>query len=210
MTTKTDADPPRRRKAAAGATATAKSAATAPRSATKKPAGTPRKRAARPAAPGAATTTPAPGNPAGSLLKKVSERNRKNVATAMELTRSASFRMIDSQRAIWLAGLGALAQASVAAGKRGEQAFQTLVKAGEALEAQAKTAVDGGAERLKEGIGTATNLVDRGFNRATDAFDSRVEQALARLGVPSGDAFRQLYERLNDLTKTLERKVSGK
>lgn len=203
MTTKTGAAPTRRRKPAAGSTAAAKSA-------TKKTPATPPRSTAKPAAPGAPKTKSAAESPAKSLLRKVSERNRKNVATALELTRSASFRMIDTQRAIWLAGLGALAQASLAAGKRGEQAFHSLVKAGEALEAQAKTAVDAGAERLKEGIGTATGMVDRGFNRATDAFDSRVEQALERLGVPSGDAFRQLYERLNDLAKTLERKVSGK
>lgn len=208
--TDTPSKPKARSRSAAGAKA---QAAKVPLQAARVPVKPARPRGAKAAAkpPAAARQAPAAKEaPATSLLKKVSERNRKNVSAALEVTREASFRLIDSQRAIWLAGLGALAQASVAAGKRGEKAFQSLVKAGEALEAQAKSTVETGADRLKEGIGAATGFVDQGIARAGDAFDSRVEQALDRLGFPKGDAFKELYDRLEQLSKALEKNLGGK
>ncbi len=147
---------------------------------------------------------------AKDMLKKVSAGNKKNVSNALEMTRNASFRLIDSQRAIWLAGLGALAQASLATGKRGQKGFEALVSAGEALEAQARGAVDLSADRLKESIGAATDFADKGFARASDEFDRRVEQAIDRLGIPKSDAFKQLSDRLNGLSKMLEKNLRMK
>lgn len=163
----------------------------------------------RPAAKTAAKPAPKAKKEA-SLLRKITARNRENVSAAIGATRDVSFRLIDSQRAIWLAGLGALAKASTTAGAKGGKAFESLVKAGEVLESQARTAIDTNADRLKGGIDTATTYLDKNLVKFEDAFDTRVEQALERLGFPKNEAFRQLFDRLSELTRKLEERVRGK
>ena len=187
------------------------------------------KAAAKPAAkaaPKAAKKAAAPKAKAGKSAKKTTAvekaaaikkaakdataKGRESATAAVHLTRDASFKLIDSQRAVWLAGLGALAKANTATGSKGEQAFEALVKAGATLEAQARGAIDTNAERLKSGIDGATDVLDQGIDRVSSAFDSLVEQALDRLGFPKGDAFKELFDRLSELSKSLETKVRSK
>ena len=102
----------------------------------------------------------------------------------MHLTRDASLKLVDSQRAIWLAGLGALAKVTTSTGTKGEKAFEALVKAGEKIESQARGTIDSNADMLKHRINDASRVVDDSINSVSDAFDARVKQALARLGYP--------------------------
>lgn len=119
-----------------------------------------------------------------TTLKQVAVKSRRKVSTVVHMTRDASLRLIDSQRAIWLAGLGALAKVTTSTGTKGEQAFEALVKAGEKLEAQGRGAIDSNADLLKLRIANASKAVDHGIDTIGDAFDARVKQALARLGYP--------------------------
>ena len=43
-------------------------------------------------------------------LKQVAHKGTRKVTSVVHMTRDASFKLIDSQRSIWLAGLGAAAQ----------------------------------------------------------------------------------------------------
>jgi poly(hydroxyalkanoate) granule-associated protein len=140
-------------------------------------------------------------------LKKVTAVSRKNASAAVNMTRDASFKLIDSQRAVWLAGLGALAKASSAAGTQGEKAFEMLVKAGETMESQGRVVIDKRAERLKKGIDTAANMMDKNIDQFGKTFDKQVELALDRLGFPKADAFKNVLDRLTELSKSLEAKV---
>ncbi|WP_114972143.1 phasin family protein [Rhodoferax ferrireducens] len=137
--------------------------------------------AKRPAAKTKTTAAPAP-----TTLKQVATQSRRKVSTVVHLTRDASFKLIDTQRAIWLAGLGALAKVTASTGTKGEKAFEALVKAGEKMESQARGAIDSNADLLKHRIDDATKVVDQGIDTVGDAFDARVKQALARLGYPKG------------------------
>lgn len=119
-----------------------------------------------------------------ATLKQVAVKGRRKVSAVVHLTRNASFRLIDSQRAIWLAGLGALARVTTSTGTQGEKAFEALVKAGEQLEQQARHAIDSNADLLKHRIDDASQAVDERIGTVGDAFDARVKQALARLGYP--------------------------
>lgn len=119
-----------------------------------------------------------------TTLKQVTTQSRRKVSSVVHLTRDASLKLIDSQRAIWLAGLGALAKVTTSTGTKGEQAFEALVKAGEKLESQARDAIDSNADLLKLRINDASKAVDQGIDSVGDAFDARVKQALARLGYP--------------------------
>jgi hypothetical protein len=68
---------------------------------------------------GKASTT-VPAAPA-STLKEVAVKSRRKVHRVVHLTRDASIKLIDSQRAIWLAGLGALAKVTTKTGTKGEK-----------------------------------------------------------------------------------------
>lgn len=139
--------------------------------------------------------------------KKATAQGRDGARTVLHQTRDASFRLLDSQRAIWLAGLGALAKANTNTGSKGEQAFDALVKAGASLEAQAQLAIDTHIERLKSGIDGATDALDQGIDRFGTTLDTLVEQALDRVGFPKVNTLNELMERLTDLSKTLETKI---
>ena len=115
-------------------------------------------------------------------LKQVAHKGTRKVTSVVHMTRDASFKLIDSQRSIWLAGLGALAKVTTSTGVKGEKAFESLVKAGEKFEAQARGAIDSNADLLKGRISDATRVVDQGIGTVGDAFDSRIKQALTRLG----------------------------
>lgn len=132
--------------------------------------------------PAAKTRTTAAAEP--TTLKQVATQGRRKASTVVHLTRDASFRLIDTQRAIWLAGLGALAKVTTSTGTKGEKAFEALVKAGEKMESQARGAIDSNANLLKHRISDASKVVEHGIDTVGDAFDARVKQALARLGYP--------------------------
>lgn len=192
--------------------------ATAPKKATKpavkatikatvKPAAVKAKVAKSVAAVKAKAKTVKAGKTSTTTLKKVTAASRKNASAAVTMTRDASFKLIDSQRAVWLAGLGALAKASAAAGTQGEKAFEMLVKAGETMESQGRVAIDNNADRLKKGINTAADIMDKNIDTMGKNFDAQVEMALDRLGFPKADAFKNVFDRLTDLSKSLEAKV---
>lgn len=126
-----------------------------------------------------------------STLKQVAVKSRKKVSRVVHMTRDASFKLIDTQRAVWLAGLGALAQATTKTGTQGEKVFEALIKAGEKLEAQARGTIDTRADLLKNRIEDATKAVDHGINTVGEAFDTRVQQALSRLGYPKNGKARK-------------------
>lgn len=147
------------------------------------------------------------GKASTATLKKVTAVSRKNASAAVNMTRDASFKLIDSQRAVWLAGLGALAKASAAAGTQGEKAFEMLVKAGETMESQGRVVIDKRAERLKKGIDTAADMMDKNIDQFGKTFDKQVELALDRLGFPKADSFKNVLDRLTELSKSLEAKI---
>ena len=175
--------------------------------ATVKPAAVKAKVAKTVAAVKAKAKTVKVGKTSTTTLKKVTAASRKNASAAVNMTRDASFKLIDSQRAVWLAGLGALAKASTAAGTQGEKAFEALVKAGETMESQGRVAIDSNADRLKKGIDTAADVMDKNIDQFGKTFDAQVEMALDRLGFPKADAFKNVFDRLTDLSKSLEAKV---
>ncbi|HWS05951.1 MAG TPA: phasin family protein [Burkholderiaceae bacterium] len=115
-------------------------------------------------------------------LKQVATKSTRKVTSVVHMTRDASFRLIDAQRSIWLAGLGALAKVTTTTGERGEKAFEALVKAGEKFESQARGAIDTNTDLIKDRINSATEVVDQGIGTVGDVVDTRIKQALTRLG----------------------------
>ncbi|MEH6493485.1 phasin family protein [Halopseudomonas sp.] len=123
-------------------------------------------------------------------------------------------------RQIWLAGLGAYAKV----GKEGVKLFENLIKDGEAAEEKAKVEIDKQVDALKGKAKSGKNPLDAGkakaekakgrltgkWNELEEAFDKRLNSAVARLGVPSRDEVKALNSKVDELTKLIEQLAGGK
>ena len=111
-------------------------------------------------------------------------------------------------RKIWLAGLGAYAKV----GQEGSEYFQELIKAGQTVEKKGKKVVDEQLEAANTQIdnvkGEVVSLRDRvevQFDKVERAFDTRVANALNRVGIASKHDVETLSAKLEELTALLER-----
>ena len=92
---------------------------------------------------------------------------------------------------VWLAGLGALAQAE----KQGDKLFKTLVKKGKKYEVLIPIAGDA----VKDSVKAARKQANDAFKGMEAAFDRQVKAAMKRAGVASKkdiDALKKEIERL--------------
>lgn len=98
---------------------------------------------------------------------------------------------------IWLAGLGALAQAQANAQAEGSKAFEALVQQGLAMQARtqalAKEQWDEAAQRLSA---LTTHGSDASWDRLGGIFQSRVARAIASLGLPAASDLHALEARI--------------
>ena len=111
-------------------------------------------------------------------------------------------------RKIWLAGLGAYAKV----GQEGSEYVQELIKAGQTVEKKGKKVVDEQLEAANTQIdnvkGEVVSLRDRvevQFDKVERAFDTRVANALNRVGIASKHDVETLSAKLDELTALLER-----
>lgn len=100
-----------------------------------------------------------------------------------------------STHLIWLAGLGAFAKVSAEGGKM----FETLVREGEKIEQQNRTAVAGQLDVVREKVGEARGKAADVWDRVEQIFEDRLTRVLGQLGVPSRDDLRDLVQRVDAL-----------
>ena len=110
-------------------------------------------------------------------------------------------------RQIWLAGLGAYAKMS----KDGVKFFESLVADGEKAEEKVKTVVNKPFDGVKEStksarskVGTVKDLALGKWGELEEAFDKRLNNAMARLGVPSRVEVQALNDKIDALTAKIE------
>lgn len=110
----------------------------------------------------------------------------------------------DSAQQIWLAGLGAFAKAQ----EEGSKVFEALVKEGTSLHRRTRSVTE---EKLGEVSGrvgkVATDLSKQAsgsWDRLEQVFESRVERALSRLGVPTAKEIEALTRRVDALNKSVQ------
>ena len=96
---------------------------------------------------------------------------------------------------VWLAGMGALAQAQA----QGTKAFDSLVRKGLAQQAKAREAAETEINKAAERLGAITLGSANPWDRLGGIFEGRVQQALQRLGVPSPELLAALAERIQSL-----------
>ena len=112
----------------------------------------------------------------------------------------------------FLAGLGALSNAQ----KKGAKTFNSLVKQGEDFRKKTSKKTESLIDDVQDAIrdmsddaqDKATGLLDQvrdksRLNKLTDAFDSRVADAMDRLNVPSKNDIDAINKKLNKIIKLL-------
>ena len=100
---------------------------------------------------------------------------------------------------VWLAGLGALAQAQA----QGTKAFDALVREGLAQQAKAREAAEAEMTKAAERLSAMTMGGANPWDRLGGIFEGRVQQALQRLGVPSPELLAAMAERIKALEARL-------
>lgn len=106
-------------------------------------------------------------------------------------------------RQIWLAGLGAYSKIS----NDGSKLFENLVKDGEKAEKQAAL-IKEPVKATKSRVGDVKNLALGKWSELEGAFDKRLNSAISRLGVPSRNEVRELHQKVDLLTRHIE-KLTG-
>lgn len=129
------------------------------------------------------------------MLKKAKAEARADTSSAKDRAQS----MLDSSRQIWLAGLGAFARAK----GEGRKVFDTLVKQGESLEKETRSAAASTAaaarEAAAEGAARVQTIAGDTWDKLEKVFEDRVAKALARLGVHTQSDVEQLSQRVDAL-----------
>jgi len=109
---------------------------------------------------------------------------------------------------IWLAGLGAMAQAQAQARAQGGKVFENLVAEGLALQLKSQAAAQekineaaAHFNQLAQGLGGGLGVAK--VDRLEHLFEDRVARALKRLGLPTAQEVADLQERVAQLEADL-------
>jgi len=111
--------------------------------------------------------------------------------------------ILKSSHQIWLAGLGAFAKAQ----QEGMKVFDTLVKQGESVESKtrhaAATTADAAREAAKAKAKEMQAMAGGTWDKLEQVFEDRVARALGHLGVYTSSDVKQLTERVNELSESV-------
>src|SRR3990172_7097537 len=104
-------------------------------------------------------------------------------------------RLSATARRIWLAGLGAIAEAE----ERGDEIFETLVESGESYEKTLKEPIGKASGALQESVSTAKSKATSALSDLERLVDRQVAAAMKTMGLASRaevDSLRKEVERL--------------
>lgn len=136
--------------------------------------------------------------------KKPAQGNSKGTGSAGSAHSAAS-------KDIWLAGLGAMAQAQAQAREQGSKAFEALVAEGLAFQKKSQAAAQ---EKIQEAAAHFNQLtqnlgaglvqpVGAKVDRLEHLFEDRVARALKSLGLPTAQEVAELQDRVAVLEAAL-------
>jgi len=107
----------------------------------------------------------------------------------------------DSAQKVWLAGLGAVSTIE----KEGSKLFESLVAKGESFEKGGREKASEVRERVGETAEKARDRAGETWDKIEDRLDGVVTRVLHRVGVPSRDEIATLTQRVEELTRVVER-----
>lgn len=124
-------------------------------------------------------------------------------AKAEQMSRS----IVESAQQIWMAGVGAFTRAQ----GEGSKLFEALVKEGMTIEQTTRKLATGKVDAVRDAVEDRVGVVrERAvdtWDRLENVFETRVQRALNRLGVPGREDLTELTARVNELNGEL-RKIS--
>ncbi|MBW8311201.1 MAG: phasin family protein [Rhizobium sp.] len=124
-------------------------------------------------------------------------------AKAEQMSRS----IVGSAQQIWMAGMGAFHRAQ----GEGSKMFEALVKEGMSIEQTTRKLATGKVDAVRDAVEDRVGVVrERAvdtWDRLENVFETRVQRALNRLGVPGREDLAELSKRVNELNAEL-RKLS--
>lgn len=122
-------------------------------------------------------------------------------AKAEQMSRS----IVESAQQIWMAGVGAFTRAQ----GEGSKLFEALVKEGMTIEQTTRKIATGKVEMVRDAVEDRVGVVrERAvdtWDRLETVFETRVQRALNRLGVPSREDLTDLTGRVEELNGELRR-----
>lgn len=122
---------------------------------------------------------------------------RKAIGTGQNVANS----LLETNRSIWLAGLGAVTSLGRKAGEHSPSFpnFEALVKAGEALEERSRAFVDTSTAAAHGSVNSVATKVDGKLEEFESVFDRRIAGTLERLNIPSRTELAILVHRIETL-----------
>lgn len=122
-------------------------------------------------------------------------------AKAEQMSRS----LVESAQHIWMAGVGAFTRAQ----GEGSKLFEALVKEGMTIEQTTRKLATGKVDAVRDAVEDRVGVVrERAvdtWDRLETVFETRVQRALNRLGVPSREDLADLTSRVNELNAELRK-----
>jgi len=106
-------------------------------------------------------------------------------------------RLSASARRIWLAGLGAIAEAE----QRGDEIFESLVESGESYEKTLKEPVGKASGAFKESVSTAQSRASSALHNLEGLVERQVAAAMKTMGLASRAEVQSLRKEVERLKK---------
>ncbi len=126
-------------------------------------------------------------------------------AKAEQMSRS----LVESAQQIWMAGVGAFTRAQ----GEGSKLFEALVKEGMTIEQTTRKLATGKVDAVRDAVEDRVGVVrERAvdtWDRLETVFETRVQRALNRLGVPAREDLADLTGRVNELNAELRKLSKG-
>ena len=115
----------------------------------------------------------------------------------------------ESSSHIWLAGLGAFSKAQ----EEGSKVFEALVKEGSGLQKKFRSLADSRMNEMTHEVSgkvtEASSKAAEAWSRLETVFEDRVGRAVGRLGVPTKADITKLTQRVEELTKQVQKMNAG-
>ena len=115
-------------------------------------------------------------------------------------------RLSASARRIWLAGLGAIAEAE----KRGDEIFESLVESGESYEGTLKEPIGKASGAFKESVSTAKSRASSALHDLEGLVDQKVAAAMKSMGLASRAELESLRREVERLKKAAASRTAKK
>ena len=129
----------------------------------------------------------------------------KVTAKARETKAESGKSIMESAQQIWLAGLGAFANAK----GEGSRVFDALMKEGMGLEQKTRKIASGTAEDVRgaveSGVTQMRERTQETWDRLEQVFENRVSRALAKLGVPGRKDIDELLKRVDEIGREVRK-----